>query len=82
MTIAVVIGQIYVGTGYRIMSNTIIEATRTAASSPFDYWYRPFIPYGDAWILTMERGLGTWRKTMQTKKFVLKYRGIPYTKTL
>ena len=37
MPIAVVIGQIYVGTGYRIMSNTIIEATRTAASSPFDY---------------------------------------------
>ena len=35
MTIAVVIGQIYVGLGYREMSNTIIEATRTTASSPF-----------------------------------------------
>ena len=37
MTIAVVIGQIYVGLGYREMSNTIIEATRSTASSPFDY---------------------------------------------
>jgi len=35
MTIAVVLGQIYVGLGYREMSNTIQEATRTTASSPY-----------------------------------------------
>ena len=35
ITIAVVTGQIYVGLGYRQMSNTIIEATRTTASSPY-----------------------------------------------
>ena len=33
MTIAVVIGQIYVGLGYREMSNTIIEATKAARLS-------------------------------------------------
>ncbi len=37
MTIAVVVGQIYVGLGYREMSNTIQEATRTTASSPFPF---------------------------------------------
>ena len=36
MTIAVVTGQIYVGLGYREMSNTIQEATRTTASSPYE----------------------------------------------
>ena len=40
MTIAVVIGQLYVGLGYRLMTTSIfelidqIEATRTTASSP------------------------------------------------
>ena len=32
MTLAVVIGQIYVGTGYRIMSDTILETTNSLAA--------------------------------------------------
>ncbi len=32
MTVAVVIGQIYVGLGYREMSTTIIEATNSMAA--------------------------------------------------
>jgi len=33
MTVAVVIGQVYVGLGYREMSNTIIESTKAARLS-------------------------------------------------